>query len=52
MIFVFIFFKDFTYSLETHREKERDRQREKQDPFHAGSLTWDLILGLQDHAVG
>ena len=27
-----IFFKDFIYSRETHRERQRHRQREKQAP--------------------
>ena len=37
----------------THRERERQRhrQREKQAPC-TGSPTWDLIPGLQDHALG
>ena len=35
---------------DTQREKERERQREKQAPC-TGSPTWDLILGLQDHAL-
>ena len=37
----------------THREKERQRhrQREKQAPC-TESPTWDLILGLQDRALG
>ena len=37
---------------ERERERHRHRQREKQAPFHAGSLTWDLIPGLQDQALG
>ena len=28
----------------------RHRQREKQAPFHAGSLTW--VSGPQDHTCG
>ena len=30
-----------------HAERHRGRSR-----LHAGSLTWDSILGLQDHALG
>ena len=33
------------------RERQRHRQREKQAPC-TGSLTWDLIPGLQDRAPG
>ena len=36
---------------ERERERQRHRQREKQTPC-TGSLTWDSILGLQDHALG
>ena len=35
----------------TDRERQRHRQREKQAPC-TGSLTWDSIPGLQDHALG
>ena len=46
---------------ERHRERERERERETgrdtgrdtgrgRSRLHAGSLMWDLILGLQDHA--
>ena len=31
------------------RERQRHRQREKQAPC-TGSLTWDSIPGLEDHA--
>ena len=34
--------------IERERERQRHRQREKQ--AHAG--TWDLILGLEDQALG
>ena len=33
------------------RERQRHRQREKQAPC-TGSLTWDLIPGLQDRVLG
>ena len=36
---------------ERERERQRHRQREKQAPC-TGSLMWDLIPGLQDHALG
>ena len=47
------FFKDlFIYLLfMRERERERERQREKQAPC-TGSLMWDSIPGLQDHALG
>ena len=35
------------------REKERGRDTGRaRSRLHAGSLTWDLILGLQDHTLG
>ena len=37
---------------EREREREKHRHKQKQAPFHAGSLTWDLIPGLQDHTLG
>ena len=36
---------------DTERERQRHRQREKQAPC-TGSLMWDSIPGLQDHALG
>ena len=36
---------------ERERERQRHRRREKQAPC-TGSLTWDLIPGLQDRALG
>ena len=36
---------------ERERERQRHRQREKQAP-RTGSLMWDSILGIQDHALG
>ena len=36
---------------ERERERQRHRQREKQAPC-TGSLMWDSIPGLQDHALG
>ena len=44
----------YLFMRDTHRMRERGRhrQREKQAQLHAGSLTWDTILGLQDPALG
>ena len=36
---------------ERERERQRHRQREKQAPC-TGSLMWDSIPDLQDHALG
>ena len=51
------FFKDFIYSFmrDTQREREKERGRDTgrgRSRLHAGSLMWDSILGLQDHALG
>ena len=40
---------------DTHTERERERDRDTgggRSRLHAGSLTWDSILGLQDQALG
>ena len=42
---------------ERKRERERERERgrdtgRERSRFHAGSPTWDLILGLQGYALG
>ena len=55
-MFTAIFKKDFIYSLETHTERERERERGRdtgrgRSRLHAGSSTWDSILGLQDQAL-
>ena len=34
------------------REREAETQEEGRSRLHAGSPTWDLIPGLQDHALG
>ena len=46
-----LFFKKRFYLFihETERERERGRGRSR---LHAGSLMWDSIPGLQDHALG
>ena len=50
--FIFIFLKIFfIYLFMTERERDRDTGRGR-SRLHAGSLTWDSILGLQDHALG
>ena len=36
---------------DTHRDTGRDTGRGR-SRLHAGSLMWDSILGLQDHALG
>ena len=45
----------FIYLFERERERERERGRNigrKRSRLNAGSPMWDLILGLQDHALG
>ena len=37
--------------IDIEREGGRDTGG-KRSRLHAGSLTWDLIPGLQDHALG
>ena len=49
------FSKYFIYLFMRDREKERERGRDTgrgRSRLHAGSLMWDLIPGLQDHALG
>ena len=45
--------KDFIYLFmrDTERERGRDTGR-RRSRLRAGSLTWDSILGFQDHALG
>ena len=46
-----IFF-NFIYLFMRDRERERGRDTVRgRSRLHAGSLTWDLIPGLQDHTV-
>ena len=48
---LFFFFKIlFIYLLMTHTEKGKDTGRGR-SRLHVGSLMWDSILGLQDHAL-
>ena len=52
IFFIFyLFFKDFIYLFMRERERGRDTGRGR-SRLHAGSLMWDLILGIQDHALG
>ena len=59
-LFSFLFFFKilFIYSQETQRERERGEREIGRDTgrgrirLHAGSPTWDLIPGLQDHTLG
>ena len=44
-----IFYLFIHRDRETEREAETSRGRSR---LHAGSPTWDLIQGLQDHALG
>ena len=50
---VFTFFKKIIHLFmrDTERERGRDTGRGR-SRLHAGSLTRDLIPGLQDHALG
>ena len=49
--FFFLIFFFLIYDSHRERERQRHRQREKQAPC-TGSLMWDSIPGLQDHALG
>ena len=53
---IHVFFKDFFISLfmrDTERERNRDRDTGiRRSRLLAGSPMWDLILDLQDHALG
>ena len=49
---LFFFFKDFIYLFVTHRQGERGRDIGRgRSRLHAGSLIWDSIPGLQNHAL-
>ena len=45
-IFIYLFMRDRETETERGRDTGRGRSR-----LHAGSLTWDLIPGPQDHAL-
>ena len=47
--------KVYLFIYDRERERERERGRDTgggRSRFHAGSLTWDSIPGLQDRALG
>ena len=49
---MFFFFLNFIlFMIVTERERGRDTGRGR-NRLPAGSLTWDSIPGLQDHALG
>ena len=53
--FFFLFLRFYLFMRDTKRERERDRDRDTgrgRSRLHAGSPVWDLIPGLQDHALG
>ena len=41
----------YLFMIDIEREREADTGRGR-SRLHAGSPTWDLILGLWDHALG
>ena len=45
------FFKKILFIHERHRERHTHTSKGRSRP-HAGTLTWDWILGLQDQALG
>ena len=54
--FFFLIFYLFIHERHTERERERERERGRdtdrgRSRLHAGSLMWDSIPGLQDHAL-
>ena len=47
------FLKDFIYLFMRDAERERLRDTGRgRSKLHTESLTWDSILGLQDHVLG
>ena len=48
-LFIYLFIYLFIHERHTERGRDTSRGRSR---LHAGSLTWDLILGLQDQALG
>ena len=46
--FLKIYFYLFMIDIENERGRDTGRGRSR---LHPGSRTWDLILGLQDHAL-
>ena len=61
LLFLFLRFYLFTHEGQRAREQERERERGRdtvrdidrgRSRLHVGNLTWDPILGIQDHALG
>ena len=52
-LFLFLFiFLNFIYLFMTDTEREREAETQaERSRLHAGSPTWDLIPGLQDHTL-
>ena len=48
---LFSFLRCYLFIHKRHTERSRDTGRGR-SRFHAGSLMWDSIPGLQDHALG
>ena len=48
-ISLFFFFNIYLFMRDRERGRDSGRGRSR---LHAGSLMWDSILGLQDHALG
>ena len=51
LFFFFFFLRFYLFTHERHTERGRDTGRGR-SRLHAGRLTWDSILGLQDQALG
>ena len=49
LLTTYIFLRFYLFIHENTQRGERGRGRNR---LHAGSLTWDSILGLQDQALG
>ena len=50
-MFILFYFKDFIYLFMRDTQRDRDTGR-RRSRLLAESLMWDLISGLQDHALG
>ena len=46
---ILFFLRFYLFMRDTERDRDTGRERSR---LHAGSPTWDLIQGLQDHALG
>ena len=47
--FIYLFMRNTEREAETQPEREVERERSR---LHAGSLMWDTIPVIQDHAQG